>query len=351
VAYIVADRVLDSTSTGGTGNLTVSGIAPMTYRTFSAVMANNDTALVAFVARGANQWEITRITYNTGNILVRAAGLVLAGSSGPGVLVNFSPGVVDCYIVRPAQMMADQANGNILYPEGTGIVTGNADFNIVPGAAVGDGQSSLTINGAFNNNMTVAGFGGPTFFMSQDAYVGVQSIVNSGQTGFVIAGTDVSGNNATGYFFVNASTGMQFQSPYIDATSTHCGLRFQVGESGGSNTPCLYIQPTYQITYQQPQADQSYSYQTPVTGFSITIAAGVGTLVLNPAGTLATGTITMPAAPIDGQFVLIKSTRAITALTLAANAGQVMGNGTPTTIAAGGSIQLIYMSAQTLWVT
>lgn len=78
-----------------------------------------------------------------------------------------------------------------------------------------------------------------------------------------------------------------------------------------------------------------YNLQVPVTGFSITIGANVGKLILQPAGTLASGTITMPAAPIDGQEVAVASTAAVTALTMAANTGQTLLGGL-TTIAANG---------------
>lgn len=72
---------------------------------------------------------------------------------------------------------------------------------------------------------------------------------------------------------------------------------------------------------------QSYDYQVLTTGFTYTFAAGVTTLLIEPAGTLATGTITMPAAPADGMVVTFSSTQQITALTVAANTGQsIKGN-------------------------
>jgi len=67
---------------------------------------------------------------------------------------------------------------------------------------------------------------------------------------------------------------------------------------------------------------QQYDYQTPTTGFSYTFAAGTTVLVMNPAGTLATGTITMPASPADGMTITFSSTQTITALTVNANTGQ-----------------------------
>ena len=46
---------------------------------------------------------------------------------------------------------------------------------------------------------------------------------------------------------------------------------------------------------------QNYAVNTPTTGFSYTFAAGTQTLLLTPAGTLATGTVTMPPSPVDGM--------------------------------------------------
>ena len=70
---------------------------------------------------------------------------------------------------------------------------------------------------------------------------------------------------------------------------------------------------------------QSYDYQVLTTGFSYTFAAGTQVLVINPAGTLATGTITMPAAPVDGMTITFSSSQQITALTMAGNGASLVG--------------------------
>ena len=70
---------------------------------------------------------------------------------------------------------------------------------------------------------------------------------------------------------------------------------------------------------------QSYDYQVLTTGFSYTFAAGTQVLVINPAGTLATGTITMPAAPADGMTITFSSSQQITALTMAGNGASLVG--------------------------
>jgi len=70
---------------------------------------------------------------------------------------------------------------------------------------------------------------------------------------------------------------------------------------------------------------QSYDYQVLTTGFSYTFAAGTQVLIIEPAGTLATGTITMPAAPANGMTITVESTQQVTALTMSGNGGTVVG--------------------------
>jgi hypothetical protein len=94
---------------------------------------------------------------------------------------------------------------------------------------------------------------------------------------------------------------------------------------------------------------QAYDYQVLTTGFSYTFASGTQMLVINPAGTLATGTITMPAAPADGMVVTISSTQPITALTVNANTGQTISNGGARGLQSGGSLSYMYNLANTAW--
>lgn len=66
----------------------------------------------------------------------------------------------------------------------------------------------------------------------------------------------------------------------------------------------------------------------PLTAFTITPNNNTTLLFLNPAGTLATGTITFPASPSDGETFCWLSTQTQTAVTMTANTGQsVVGTG------------------------
>ena len=93
---------------------------------------------------------------------------------------------------------------------------------------------------------------------------------------------------------------------------------------------------------------QSYDYQVLTTGFSYTFASGITTLLIEPAGTLATGTITMPALPADGMVVTFSSTQQITALTVAANTGQTI-NGNSIQAIPNQPLSWVYRLTNTTW--
>lgn len=67
-----------------------------------------------------------------------------------------------------------------------------------------------------------------------------------------------------------------------------------------------------------------YVKVVPLTAFSLTFGNTQTYLLLKPAGTLATGTITTAPNPSDGQRMCIRSTQTQTALTLTANTGQTI---------------------------
>lgn len=92
---------------------------------------------------------------------------------------------------------------------------------------------------------------------------------------------------------------------------------------------------------------------TPTTGFSIPVPTPVSQqqwMLLQPAGTLATGTITLPLNTItpDGTEVLITTSQQITAFTLGLN-GAAAAYGDPTTLAAEDFFRMRYVLATNSW--
>jgi len=95
---------------------------------------------------------------------------------------------------------------------------------------------------------------------------------------------------------------------------------------------------TTDVSIQEPNSQ----YSAPLTGFTVAITDNNEDthLILTPAGTLATGTITLPSVLRDKQLVIVNSTQEITALTVDGNGATVVG--APTTLSANGYFTLKY---------
>ena len=92
---------------------------------------------------------------------------------------------------------------------------------------------------------------------------------------------------------------------------------------------------------------------TPATGFNIAAPTPVAQqqwILLQPAGTLAAGTVTLPlnTSTPDGTEVLITTTQQITAFTLGLN-GAANLYGDPTTLAAEDFFRMRYVQAMNSW--
>jgi hypothetical protein len=92
---------------------------------------------------------------------------------------------------------------------------------------------------------------------------------------------------------------------------------------------------------------------TPGTGFNIAVPTPVAQqqwVLIQPAGTLATGTVTLPlnTATPDGTEVLITTTQQITGFTLAPNNATAL-YGDPTTLAAEDFFRMRFVQATNSW--
>lgn len=97
MALVLADRVQDTTTTTGTGTITLSGTPPVGYQAFSVIGNGNTTY---YTIAGTSEWEVGIGTYTAaGTTLARTT--VLA-SSNAGALVNFSAGSKDVFVTHPA---------------------------------------------------------------------------------------------------------------------------------------------------------------------------------------------------------------------------------------------------------
>lgn len=106
--------------------------------------------------------------------------------------------------------------------------------------------------------------------------------------------------------------------------------------------------------FQQQFASPTETVQlvVPATGFNyaVTGTSVNAWVLLQPAGTLATGTVTLPvaASTADGMEVLVTTTQIITTFTLGAN-GAAATYGAPTTMAANAFFRMRFYQATNSW--
>jgi hypothetical protein len=121
MALVLADRVKETTTTTGTGTITLLG-AVSGYQSFS-VVGNANTTYYAIVG-ATTEWEVGIGTYtSSGTTLSRDT--VLA-SSNSGSLVSFSAGTKDVFLTLPAGVTVVSSNnsgtsGQVLTSNGTGV--------------------------------------------------------------------------------------------------------------------------------------------------------------------------------------------------------------------------------------
>ncbi len=102
------------------------------------------------------------------------------------------------------------------------------------------------------------------------------------------------------------------------------------------------------VTYYGPLGG-TYTKLVPVTGFRATFTANQSQLILNPAGTLALGYVTMAPSPVpDGQPACVFSSQTISTLNMAANVGQTLNNAL-TSLTANVRACWIYSLSNTTW--
>ena len=99
MAFVLADRVKETTTTTGSGTVTLLG-ASTGYQSFSAI-GNANSTYYTIAGQTGSEWEVGIGTYtSSGTTLSRDT--VLA-SSNSGGLVTFSAGTKDVFVTYPSE--------------------------------------------------------------------------------------------------------------------------------------------------------------------------------------------------------------------------------------------------------
>jgi hypothetical protein len=136
---VLADRVKETTTTTGTGTVTLLG-ASTGFQSF-AVVGNANTTYYCIAGQTGNEWEVGVGTYtSSGTTLARTA---ILASSNSGSAVNFSAGTKDVFVTYPASYSVNSTNnagtsGQVLVSNGSGVApTWQTSAAAAKGFAVG----------------------------------------------------------------------------------------------------------------------------------------------------------------------------------------------------------------------
>ena len=178
---VVADRVKETTTTTGTGTVTLAG-AVTGFQSFS-VIGNGNTTYYTIAGQSTSEWEVGIGTYTaSGTSLSRDT--VFASSAGAPTKTTFSVGVKDVFVTYPAGK-AVYVDGSTLATAGLGASAGQLLY------ASGADMFSLLAAGTSGQLFTSGGAGAPSWTANTNLLVATGDIIyhaaNTAPTGFLKA--------------------------------------------------------------------------------------------------------------------------------------------------------------------
>jgi hypothetical protein len=117
MAFVIADRVRETTTTTGTGTINLEG-AVTNFETFTANLSNGDTTYYAIVDNTNNAFEVGLGTFATGSPNTLARTTIIA-SSNSNSAVTLGSGTKDVFITIPASKLVVEDGSNNVAIGGT----------------------------------------------------------------------------------------------------------------------------------------------------------------------------------------------------------------------------------------
>lgn len=251
MALVLNDRVKDSTTTSGTGAITLSGTAPTGYRTFSSQYSTGSSNTFHYCIQDSTtgDWEVGNGYLSAATTLVRSK---IYASSNSNNAVNFAAGnTKDVFVTMSANMANGYGYSNIssctILGNGAGAnISGSSTNCTYIGASAGGSNANLS---AVANTFVGSSAGGLITSANNSAFFGysagarITTAANNTAIGPYSMYYNTTGGNNT---YVGTSSG------WFNLGANNTALGFQAlygvsGQSGGNNTAIGY-QALYAIT-------------------------------------------------------------------------------------------------------
>ena len=113
-----SDRTKETTTSTGTGAITLSGTAPAGFQTFATGLGAGNRRC-GYCIQGTTEWEVGKGVFNGTTGLTREQ---VRSSSNGNALVNFSAGTKDVFVSSSGELL-DNANVGFQYAMARGFIT------------------------------------------------------------------------------------------------------------------------------------------------------------------------------------------------------------------------------------
>ena len=292
MALVLKDRVKETTTTTGTGAISLGG-AVANFQAFSAVLSDADTTYYAIIDVTNSDYEVGLGTYaSSGNTLARTT--ILESSNG-GSAVDFGAGSKNVFIAYPAEKSVYLDASDQLVINSTAVTSTPAELNLVDGSSAGTiVNSKAVVYGASGEvNATTLQIGG-TSITATAAELNYLDITTLGLTEASKAATA----DANGVVTFDNGISEEYTAVTSTSNATTCNL-----QDGTNFSHTLTENTTF--TFSNPASSGKVSAFTlkivqdaSASGFTVTWPASVDW----PAATAPT--LTATASAVD-YFVFI----------------------------------------------
>ena len=222
-------------------------------------------------------------------------------------------------------------------------------YTLEPGYTGSAHTYAITVkNGVINPNNQAVGLNAVCLAagLSNCALSGVSQNATNGNIGVYggIGGFTEGNFNFNITAAILASNGATTNDIYRGYSSTN--LRFSVTDAGNVIAVGSLAGTSY--SHSGAEIDKTYQIYTPATLATVAMSAGQSRAIINPAGTIAVLTVTLPPSPVDGQVAGISFTQIVSALTVNAPGGATVV-GPPSASAVNSAFRFLYQASSTSW--